>query len=119
MKKDVAEVIMKHVEILSKRPGMFIHDVTFANVAIHLDGYFQALFDTKQIEIRNSWPYWVSLKCKKWGPRWSWEEVLLNQYDSESIALQELPNLIMDYLKDAQNDGERSIEDMHSREYYQ
>lgn len=117
MKKDVAEVILKHVEILSKRPGMFIHDVSFTNVTVHLDGYFQALFDTKQIEVRNSWPYWVSLKYKKWGPKWSWKEILLERYESESIALQVLPSLIVDYLKDAQNNGERSIEDMHSRQF--
>ncbi len=114
MDKVVADTISKHVGLLAKRPGMFVLEISISNIAIHLDGYFQALFDSKLIRVRNSWSYWVSLRYKKWAPLWSWETILSDAIGSESDVLIALPELISEYLADAIGNGEEAIEQLYS-----
>jgi hypothetical protein len=110
MNENTAVLISKHIEILAKRPGMFIEsDIHMANIAIHFEGYIQALFDTNKIQERHIWLYWVSLKFKLFSTKWSWEKMIVNSCGSEKESIEILPKLISEFLSEIKESGEKGI----------
>lgn len=68
-----ANILAKHSEALSSRPGMFVgNNVNISTIETHMDGYFQALYDAGLLTVRNIFAFWVSIKYAKWPPQYTW-----------------------------------------------
>ena len=110
MDSATANILQKHSESLSSRPGMSVgNDISIDNIEKHLEGYLQALYDTGKLEIRNVFSYWLSLKYKKWSPKYTWGQILLNEYGTDAEAIKSLAEVMRQFLLEISERGETGV----------
>ncbi len=115
---ELVRMIEKHVALLAKRPGMFVSETTLQNVAIHLNGYFQAILDTHKINFIHLWQYRIALKYDIWGTAWSWEGTIRNSVETDDEAIQLLPLLFSEFITEYIEDGASAIEKAHEQHFF-
>lgn len=112
------EIVEKHIHFLAKRPGMYVSEVTFENVATHLEGYFMGLMALTDTKLFSSWRYWVAMKYGIWDCAWSWSRTIRSQTQNEEEAIKLLPILFDEFLQKYIKSSDNEIEGEHENFNY-
>lgn len=98
---------LKLLEEISKRPAMFVGEVSISSISHFLAGYLIGRDDAKNRVMSVSWQAWIEFRFMICHPAWGWPRILLYKYGSDKEAISALPDLYKEFLKKCPSEPEK------------
>jgi hypothetical protein len=104
------------LEGISKRPAMYVGDISIRDVSNYLTGYAMGRDDAGRPVFAVSWQSWIETKFMISHSAWHWSRILLHKHGNDADAISALPELYKEYVKDCPADPDE-LEAIHRKKF--